>query len=235
MRDNTADLRVQLEEAQKTLALRKGYDDLAQKITSNRSLRPREDQRANLDKLEAEIQELELESQEYAQTWAERREQFGKIIEEGMQLRRLIRDEKEEVERREGMEEREDAEEGDAGSQRGRASGSGTPRPSDGVATPMQDPPKTATGGGLSVLDKEAARRGNSPLRNVLLASEDTVDVSDVEDADMAEDGEVSGDGEPSTSVPVDELLVVEEGREEGEEEGKPGLEAQMDVSYPER
>lgn len=115
MRDNTSDLRVQLEEAQKTLALRKEYDQLAEKITSNRLLKPRAEQHSNLEKLNEEIAELERESQDYAQTWSERREQFGKIIEEGMQLRRLIRDEKEEVERREGMED--DGEDGDITSQ----------------------------------------------------------------------------------------------------------------------
>ncbi|KAL8675076.1 MAG: hypothetical protein Q9168_000559 [Polycauliona sp. 1 TL-2023] len=115
VRDNTSELRVQLVEAQGKLALRKEYDQLADKITSNRLLRPRAEQHANLEKLNGEIAELERESQEYAQTWSERREQFGKIIEEGMQLRRLIRDEKEEVERREGMED--DGEEGDMTSQ----------------------------------------------------------------------------------------------------------------------
>lgn len=143
VREKTAELRLQLEEAQTTLALRKEYDELAEKITSNRLLRPREDQHANLDKLHAEIAELERESRDYANTWAERREQFGKIIEEGMQLRRLIRDEKEEVERREGMMEgREDGdgdgdadgeeEEGDGDDEAvsqvpGRISGPGTP------------------------------------------------------------------------------------------------------------
>lgn len=103
VRQNTVELRVRLEEAQNQLTLRKTYDELTEKITSNRLLRPREDQWANLEKLQAEIARLEAESKEYAQTWAERREQFGRIVEEGTNLRRLIRDEKEEVERREGM------------------------------------------------------------------------------------------------------------------------------------
>lgn len=103
VRQDTLGLRVRLEDAQNQLTLRKTYDELTEKITSNRLLRPREDQWANLEKLQAEIARLESESREYAQTWAERREQFGRIVEEGMNLRRLIRDEKEEVERREGM------------------------------------------------------------------------------------------------------------------------------------
>lgn len=104
-------MRNQLAEAQKTLALRKIYDELAEKITSNRLLKPRDDQKVKLEELTAEIAKLEQEREEYAKTWAERREQFGRIVEEGMQLRRLIRDEKEEVERLEGMQNTEDNEE----------------------------------------------------------------------------------------------------------------------------
>ena len=59
VRDNTAELRVQLDEAQKTLALRKEYDQLAEKITNNRMLKSRDEQRANLEKLNAEIADLE--------------------------------------------------------------------------------------------------------------------------------------------------------------------------------
>ena len=103
VRDSTAQLRIQLEEAKTTLEQRKKFDKLAEKITNNKALRPREEQAINLQKLEDECKELERESLTYGVTWAERREQFGRIVEEGMQLRRLIRDEKEEVERREGM------------------------------------------------------------------------------------------------------------------------------------
>ncbi|KAK6609975.1 THO complex subunit mft1 [Botrytis cinerea] len=103
VRDNTAQLRIQLEEAKTTLEQRKKFDELAEKITNNMLLRPRKDQEINLRKLEDECKELERESRTYGETWKERREQFGRIVEEGMQLRRLIRDEKEEVERREGM------------------------------------------------------------------------------------------------------------------------------------
>ncbi|KAI1000800.1 hypothetical protein K3495_g7396 [Podosphaera aphanis] len=110
VRDNTTQLRIQLDEAKQTLEQRKKFDELAEKITGNRLLRPREDQMANLRKLEEECRELERESKNYKITWNDRREQFGRIVEEGMQLRRLIRDEKEEVERREGMADNEDGE-----------------------------------------------------------------------------------------------------------------------------
>ncbi|KAI9673920.1 MAG: hypothetical protein M1817_002126 [Caeruleum heppii] len=129
VRESTTDLRSHLEAAQQTLAVRKTWDELTEKITNNRMLRPREDQHANLAKLNAEIAELERESRDYAETWAERRQQFGKIVREGMELRKLIRDEKEEVERREGMEENEDAEEGEQGASRSETSVANTPKP----------------------------------------------------------------------------------------------------------
>ncbi|OBT88825.1 hypothetical protein VE02_03139 [Pseudogymnoascus sp. 03VT05] len=141
VKDNTAELRVKLESARATLDQRKGFDKLAEKITSNRMLRTREEQAANLQKLEEECRELEKEREQYGETWAERREQFGRIVEEGVRLRRLIRDEKEEVERREGMGDagEEDGEVGEAGSRDGQTpkhdSGEATPRP-DGASTP---------------------------------------------------------------------------------------------------
>jgi hypothetical protein len=198
VRENTAELRVQLEESRKTLVLRKTYDDLAEKITSNRLLRPREDQHANLEKLNTEIADLERESTEYAHTWAERRQQFGRIIEEGMQMRRLIRDEKEEVERREGMEEREDGEDGDAGSQRGRISGVATPRPDAGGATPLH-PGMDADLGSLTA-DGYLKPGAKSPSRSgeTVVEGEKT-DAEEEDDVNMAEDGEVSGDEDIGT------------------------------------
>lgn len=136
VRDSTVLLRVQLEESKATLEQRKKFDKLAEKITLNKLLRPREDQEVNLRKLEEECRELERESAAYGETWKERREQFGKIVEEGMQLRRLIRDEKEEVERREGMDGAEEDGEVGEGSRGGQ-----TPRHSsqNDNATPLPD------------------------------------------------------------------------------------------------
>ncbi len=76
VRDNTVALRLQLEQAKATLEQRKKFDDLADKITSNRLLRPRADQQANLQKLEEECRQLEEESEAYGETWRERRDQF---------------------------------------------------------------------------------------------------------------------------------------------------------------
>lgn len=170
VRDSTVQLRAQLEVARATLAQRKKFDELAEKITSNRLLRPREDQEINLKKLEEECKELERESLAYSETWKERREQFGRIVEEGMQLRRLIRDEKEEVERREGMDGEgggeEDGEVGDTGSREGQ-----TPRPGSrsGNATPYHEGAQNSQEAGLkpgptsSGRGSMGASRGASP------------------------------------------------------------------------
>ncbi|KAL7798556.1 Tho complex subunit 7 domain-containing protein [Trichoderma ceciliae] len=131
-RENNARLREQLEDARATLARRKKFDELAEKILSNRLLRPREDQSAALEKLEEECKELERESETYSGTWKERRDQFNRIMEEGMLLRRQIRDEKEEVDRREGMNEggEDEVEEQRGGQTPGiEPSSTGTPRP----------------------------------------------------------------------------------------------------------
>lgn len=139
VRDSTAELRQRLAEARATLEQRRKFDDLAEKITSNRMLRPRGDQAANLRKLEEECAQLEAESETYGDTWRERKDQFSKIMEESMRLRRLIRDEKEEVERREGMDDEGEGGQGDAEAESvqtprpGLASGNATPRPENGT------------------------------------------------------------------------------------------------------
>jgi hypothetical protein len=141
VRDNTGVLRQRLEAARETLEQRKRFDELAERITSNKALRPRAEQAANLGKLEDECAQLERESEEYSRTWRERREQFEKIMEESMRLRRQIRDEKEEVERREGMDDDGGAGgAGEAGEETGTprhvaglVSGNATPRPDSGL------------------------------------------------------------------------------------------------------
>ncbi|KAJ5232803.1 hypothetical protein N7468_005759 [Penicillium chermesinum] len=204
VRSSTAELRTQLEEAQRVLALRKSYDDLTDKITTNRLLKPREDQESNLQKLRSEIAELEKESKDYAKTWSERREQFGRIVEEGMQLRRLIRDEKEEVERREGMQEGEDGDDAEATS-KGKASAATSPHPdTDNGATPQTSQDESSR---LQV-DK-GSMRSETPLRQVTSVSGTAESTEDVDDTNMDE-GEIAGEDEGEHS---DEL-------EEGEELG---------------
>lgn len=135
VRVKNGDLRQRLEEARATLSQRKKFDELAEKITNNKLLRPREDQAAALQKLEDECKELERESGTYSATWRERRDQFSRIMEEGMLLRRQIRDEKEEVDRREGMDEdgEEDGEASrDGATPRATQSGNETPQVESG-------------------------------------------------------------------------------------------------------
>jgi hypothetical protein len=128
IRDTTGDLKTQLEDAQQTLELRKQYDEMAEKITSNKALKPRHEQESSLQKLSDEIAELEMESLEYKRTWAERRVQFGRIVEEGRQMLAMIKDEKEEAERKEGMIGG-DGDENDGADGRVGASHVGTPLP----------------------------------------------------------------------------------------------------------
>ncbi|OJJ67441.1 hypothetical protein ASPBRDRAFT_69078 [Aspergillus brasiliensis CBS 101740] len=200
VRDNTAELRVQLEEAQRLLALRKSYDELAEKITSNRLLKPREDQQANLQKLQAEITELEKESKEYAHTWSERREQFGRIVEEGMQLRRLIRDEKEEVERREGMQEEEDGDDGDVPS-KGKSSGANTPRHESDSLTPSQHDLGRSPAG-LQV-ERTGTAGAVSPLRQMTAVDDENKTTPD-QDTSMEDEGEVPEELEEGEEVQDD-------------------------------
>ena len=211
VRDNTAKLRLELEEAKRQLALRKTYDELAEKITSNKLLKPRHDQHANIKKLNDEIGELERESKEYAQTWAERRAQFGRILEEGRQLQRMIRDEKEEVERREGMEGREDGDEVDIAS-RGRSSAVGTPAPDGREATPLR---AGIEGGNESLtVDHTLGSRDKSPLRQSTPRLEvSTPQPEEPDDINMAEDGEVSGD--EGGEIEEEGLVAEDKGQDE--------------------
>ncbi|KAF4992581.1 hypothetical protein FGRMN_7066 [Fusarium graminum] len=218
VRQNNIQLREQLEAAQATLAQRKKFDELAEKITSNRLLRPREDQITNLAKLEDECRELERESETYSETWRERREQFNRIMEEGMLLRRQIRDEKEEVDRREGMnEDAEDEAEVDKVEQtpRNEPSGNATPHPDgdnqmkadtdagtpnpealNGGRTPMRDTPGPDTlkpqPGRIGRGDSQAPSRDASPMppndEHKAESGED-IDMDDSENSRVHEDG----------------------------------------------
>ncbi|KAL9610985.1 MAG: hypothetical protein Q9167_004330 [Letrouitia subvulpina] len=222
VRDNTSELRIELDRAQRRLALRKEYDGLAEKILGNRLLRPREDQHANLQKLNAEIGDLETESQQYAKIWTERSNQFLKIIEQGMQLKRLIRDEKEEVERREGMEE-EDGEDGESGSHMGGRSGIGTPRLDGEGLTPMQvvaDREADSPGSHLKV-DTGNTTRDRSPLRSTGGATEyeeSHLPGIEIETLNTEEDGEVMSAESDKVADPLGGA-VTDEGKEEGEED----------------
>jgi Tho complex subunit 7 len=186
VRDSTARLRVQLDEAQKTLAVRKTYDELAEKITSNKALKPRDEQHVNLEKLRAEIEDLERESREHDNAWRERREQFSRVAEEGVRLRRLIRDEKEEVAQPEGEDllEVEHARSG--------RSNAGTPRPpEEGGMTPMHH-----AQGGSGAMTPRSRRGTPQPEETGMDAIEDKAletipETQEKVDLEMADDGEI--------------------------------------------
>jgi hypothetical protein len=159
VRDRTAQLRTQLEQARATLAQRRQFDALADAITSNAALRPRAEQAANLQKLREEIAELEVEREKYGVTWNERREQFARIMDESMRLRRLIRDEKEEVERREGMDD--DVE---AGGSTPRPSGVGSREGSPGLEGRLA-PKSGAESGDAAGTPRPLSAGGRTPAR----------------------------------------------------------------------
>jgi hypothetical protein len=146
VRHNISGLRTQLEQAQQTLATRKTYDVLADKITSNAALRPRDEQHVNIEKLKSEIEELERESQDLSQTWLDRRTQLARVVDEAQRLRRQIHNEKEPGLDGEGEDE-DDEEMG--GIDRDR-SNIGTPRPGEDATTPL---PEGVSRAGTPVLE----------------------------------------------------------------------------------
>lgn len=142
VRDNTIELRAQLAEAQRILELRKGYDELANKILDDQKLRSRDESRQEIEKLEKEIEDLQNESGEYEGTWVTRREQYDRLTSEGSAMIRLIRGIKDEPEDGDKDEETEEGEDGkDQPSRAGSEAPDGrTPRPNDlGDSTPMPD------------------------------------------------------------------------------------------------
>lgn len=175
-----------MDEAQKTLAIRKTYDELADKITKNKALKPRDEQHMSLEKLRAEIEDLERESREHDNAWRERREQFSRLAEEGARLRRLIRDEKEELAQPEG-EELLDVEHA-----RGGRSNVGTPRPDEGGLTPMHH-----AQGGSGTMTPRSRRGTPQPEENGVEAMEekamDTIpETLENGDTEMADEGQAS-------------------------------------------
>lgn len=151
VRANTLELRSQLEEAQKVLERRKGYDDLAGKILDDKKLRSRDDCKTEIEKLEKELEDLQQESVEYETTWVGRREQFDKVVAEGEAMRRLIKGIKDDPEAEKEDEDMEDGEDG----ARGESSRMGTPAPG---ATPMH-------GGGETPMLASGDGGGSTPAR----------------------------------------------------------------------
>lgn len=172
VRDNTSNLRVQLDEAQRTLAIQKTYDVLADKITKKAALKPRNEQHSNIEKLKAEIEELEREAQEHAQAWSERREQLQKVVYEGARLRRVIRDEKEPDKDDDVMEQDED---NMLGVERARdgMSNAGTPRLMDEAPTPLGGLRESAAASPRSTLPEGGTATPRRVVEEDVDASED--------------------------------------------------------------
>ncbi|KAI9048284.1 hypothetical protein LZ554_008079 [Drepanopeziza brunnea f. sp. 'monogermtubi'] len=206
VRENTVQLRIQLEEAKASLEQRKKFDKHAEKITNNMLLKPRDVQADNLAKLEAGCEEERRESEQYGVIWRERRAQFEKIIKEGQSLRALIRDEADEVERKDGLKETE----GDEGADDGASRGAVTPKHSEN-ATPSVDElgqsseaglkPKSMTSGSLSRPGSRTTSRAQSPT-----GSERRVDAGDGEDANMTDSGS-KADAADVADTPMTEAI----------------------------
>lgn len=185
VRENTSHLRLRLDAAQKTLATRKTYDVLAEKITKEKALKTRDEQRVNIEKLKGEIEDLEREGREASQAWIDRRDLFERVVGENMRLRRLIRDEKDEPEQ--GSEKHEDDGDDEDMLRPGvhgedePMSNMGSPRPLDEASTPAAMPSVLDSGVETPRSTLQAADGESASHPDVLRELADKVAVDDVE------------------------------------------------------
>jgi hypothetical protein len=234
VKDTMEALRSQLVSARETLAVRKTYDVLTEKITSSKMLKPRDEQAVAHAKLDEEIAELEHEVQTAQNVWEERRTQFIRIEDEAREMLRLIKDEKEEAERKEGMMKDGDEDgEGEGSTSRGDVSHVGTPRP-DGGMTPIH----VSQGGDDSQKLKVPPQDRLKPLSRASSAAPSTAAPStaapsisksrNAGDAEMVDSGAVSGDANAD-----DDSSGIEEGEdlEDGEDDGDERHTTRMDES----
>jgi hypothetical protein len=215
VRDAIEELRVELVVAKETLAVRKTYDELTEKISSSKMLKPRDEQATAHAKLDEEIAELEHEVKSAKTTWSERRTQFGRIEDATREMLAMIKDEKEEAERKEGMMKDGDEEgEGEGSTSREDVSRVGTPRPEGGMtpghasqsgegSSTLRVPPKDR----LHPLSREASAVP-SPARSGVLEDTDMADLGNAEEG-KEDDDDSSG---------LEEGEDLEDGEDEGEE-----------------
>lgn len=214
VRDTIEELRVQLVEAKETLAVRKTYDELTEKISSSKMLKPRDEQALAHAKLDEEIAELEHEVRSAKDTWSERRTQFGRIEDATREMLAMIKDEKEEAERKEGMMKDGDEEgEGEGSTSRGDVSRVGTPRP-DGGMTPVH---VSQSGEGSSLL-KVPPKDRLHPLSRDTSAAPSPARSGVIEDTEMADSGANSGEGKDDDSSGLEEGEDLEDGEDDSEE-----------------
>lgn len=230
VRDNTAELRVQLSEAQRILEQRRGYDEEASKILNDKKLKSREETRADIDKLEKEIEDLQHESAEYETTWVSRKEHFDNIVREGEAMIRQIKgikDEPEpEPEKDENMDDAEDGIKAETGREESLGPDGRSPQPADtGDATPMRDADE-AEGGTPRPTNKflevddgtRSASRASSPLQkpvqmqddvdmaeSVIEANEENQETSKVESMETTTEDAPQQISTPAADVAMDE------------------------------
>ncbi|TKX21649.1 putative Tho complex subunit 7 [Elsinoe australis] len=214
VRANTAELRVQLEEAQHALKLKKEYDSLADLILKDKALKPRDVLEAENERLRNEIEDLEQEARDFGGLWQERRDRFNRVVDEGKSLVRFIKGEKDEPEEEEG----EETQEGDMNERKGDSSNVGTPRPEVGGSTPMhtgmdgEDGAHTAQQAlaqravGSSLRVPGADSRANSPAPSSI-AGEDGKD-TEMKEAEEATQLDINPEGVASVTPEVDKATT---------------------------
>lgn len=237
VRENTVQLREQLGEAQKVLALRKGYDALASKILEDKKLKSRDECRGDIGALEKEIEELEMEGGEVEGLWMGRREQFEVIVREGEVMRRVVKGIKEPEEEEEG-EEDDAMDEGDGEKDdRSRMGTPGiedgrTPRHESGGRTPVPGGATPVPGGATPMhegMEEEAEERPRNKFldveggtqRSSRAASPGTPSADSPADVEM-------GDGEEATQAKTTTGL---EAKDDQVKEPAEGMNIEMDES----
>jgi hypothetical protein len=153
IKNNTTELRTQLEEARNIMQTRKTWDALAETILKNQTLKSREDQEESMKKTNAEIADEDRKAGEFGQRWAKRREQFMKIVDECKAMQAVIKEEDEEPEAERKDRDEEGVESG------AMPSAAATPAPDAGGATPLPN----HDGDGLKPLPAESRMGSRAP------------------------------------------------------------------------
>lgn len=218
MKESTIALRAQLAQAQEVLEQRKGYDKLATKLIPA-NLKSRAETRAEIEKLEKEIEDLRQETSEFDGIWAGRREAFNRVVAEGQNAIKVIKGIKDEPE----PDKDEQMEEGDDGEKDGKEDRSrmGTPAPGEatplpGGSTPMPggETPMLESGeiGGTSsprptnkFLDVEDATRSNSRVGSPRVGANDPAG-----DVEMGEGEELEPQAKDSVGMEAKDEQVKE-------------------------
>ncbi|CAK1367428.1 hypothetical protein CB0940_10708 [Cercospora beticola] len=218
VRDNTVELRGKLVEAQEALERRKGYDVMAAKILDDKKLKSRDEAKAEIDKLEKEIEDLQHENAGYEGTWQERREQYDRIVREGEAMIRQIKGIKDEPEEEKGDEEMEDEhgdkEEGDNSGRNTPMQDGRSPQPAEASdATPMPDSGEAGEGSFEGTparptnkfLEVDDATRSGSRVSSPLSQPAHMPDDVDMGDTPLAT-AETPSNGEAQVATPSDAM-----------------------------